>query len=150
MAAVLATIALGSASAAQAPAIVQVAATVQSICRVTAGNLMFGAYDPLGVNETAPLDADVRVDVNCTRAISGALTMSPAHGTPSAAFLVSGPDQLGYALFQDSARSNFWSGYSTGAGKRRTFEVPVFGRIAAGQDVPDGDYADSVTVRLDF
>ena len=150
MAAVIATIALGSAHAAQSPAIVQVTATIQSVCRVTAGNLAFGAYDPLGLHEASPLDAEVRIFVNCTRAISGALTLLPAHGTPDSAFLVSGTEQLGYSLFQDSARTSLWGGYSTGVGKKRSFEVPVYGRVGAGQDVPDGDYFDSVTVRLDF
>jgi spore coat protein U-like protein len=150
-AAIFAAVALGGADAnAQARALAHVNATVSSICRISAGDLAFGAYDPLGVHEASPLDAEVRILVSCTRAISGTLTLQTAHGDPSAAFLVSGSDQLGYALYKDAGRTTFWSDYVSGKPNRRSFEVPVFGRIEAGQDVADGDYADSVTVRLDF
>ena len=150
-AAVLAAIALGGVdAAAQAPASVQVSATVQSICRIAAADLAFGTYDPLGINETSPRDADTRILVSCTKAISGTLTLQTAHGAPAAAFPVSGPDQLGYALYRDSGRTTFWSNYVSGKPNRKSFEVPVFGRIGAAQDVPDGDYTDTLTARLDF
>lgn len=148
-AAILAVVAACSAGAADAPAIVQVTATVNSACRVTAAGIAFGSYDPLGIHQAAPLEAETRLFVACTRAIAGTITLQPAHGTVTSAFLVSGSDQLAYALFEDPARATLWRGYST-SGRRRTFDVPVYGRIFAAQDVPSGDYADTITARLDF
>src|SRR5262245_40601769 len=56
--------------AATASANVAVSASVAANCLVAAGTLSFGAYDPLGANDTADLDATGSFDVRCTKGVT--------------------------------------------------------------------------------
>jgi spore coat protein U-like protein len=66
--------------------------------------------------------------------------------------LSNGTDVLSYALYSDSARTTVWGGTGVAAptptGTAQT--STVYGRIAAGQNKPVGEYADTVTATDTF
>ncbi|HUP65852.1 MAG TPA: spore coat U domain-containing protein [Thermoanaerobaculia bacterium] len=145
-----AVIGLQRLEAASASSVVHLSATVAPACQVTAPSLDFGEYDPLGIHETSPLDAECRVRVTCTRSVSASLQLSPQRGTAADASLISGSDELFYAIFRDAGRLDPWADLPLDGGGSRTVEVPLYARIYGAQDVPSGDYQDTVIVRLDF
>lgn len=146
----MAALAARGLAAGDTSAIVEVSATVAQACRVSATNLQFGGYDPFGIHAGAPLDAECRLKVECTRPVSASLHLEPQHGTPDEALLLNGTEQLTYALYHDAARLQRWADLPLDGGGSRSVEVPIFGRIFAGQDVLSGDYHDTIMVRLDF
>jgi len=66
----------------------------------------------------------------------------------------SGSNVLTYSLYQDSGRNTVWgntalTGVShTGTGSATS--VTVYGQIAAGQNVPAGNYSDVVVATVTF
>lgn len=165
--AVAAMSAAGAASAGSSNGSFTVTASVANSCVVTAANnIAFGPYDPANANNTAALDGAGSVSVRCTRGSTAAIALSqgatPAAGssctTPlrqMADNLGAGPNRLRYDLFSNSGRTAAW-GCDTSNDVDQSFTslAPVtfdtFGRIPAGQDVPAGDYKDTVTVVVSF
>ena len=133
----------------------QVTATVASSCSVSAGALDFGSYDPLAVLD---LDATSAVNVTCnlltpyTVELDGGLVA----GDISAREMDDGDSsQLGYQLYTTTLRTTIWGDGTTGstiAGVGTGLSIPhtVYGRVPNGQNVPNGSYADTITVSLDF
>jgi spore coat protein U-like protein len=68
----------------------------------------------------------------------------------------SGSDLLGYAIYSDTARTSAWGCDDTNkvtftsVGALTPTAVSTFGRVPGGQDVPAGNYADTVTVSVSF
>lgn len=135
----------------------QVTATVNSACTVSATNLTFGIYDP----SAAAHDDTSTVTVTCTKATAydigldaglaaGATvtTRKMQHGTLT--------DLLNYSLYSDAGRTTNWGNTvstdtvhvasATGAAENHT----VYGRIATGQYVTAGSYADTITVTVTY
>lgn len=146
----IAALAARDLAAGDTSAVVEVSATVAQACRVSASNLVFGAYDPLGAHQSLPLDAECRLKVECTRPVSASLHLQPQGGTPGSASMVNGADRLAYSLYHDPARLETWTDLPVDGGGSRSVEVPIFGRISAGQEVLSGDYFDTIMARLDF
>ncbi|HSN69772.1 MAG TPA: spore coat U domain-containing protein [Thermoanaerobaculia bacterium] len=146
----MAALAARGLSAGDTTAIVEVSATVAQACRVSATNLQFGGYDPFGIHAGAPLDAECRLKVECTRPVSASLRLEPHNGTPDRALLLNGADELVYGLYHDATRLQTWADLPLDGGGSRSVEVPIFGRIFGGQDAISGDYHDTIMVRLDF
>jgi spore coat protein U-like protein len=162
--AIAAVSAAGTAFAATPSAQFQVTASVANSCVVTAANdIAFGAYDPANVHSTTPAVAAGSVTVRCTRGSTAAITLNEgvhaAAGsscdTPLRQMADAGGDSLSYDLYSDSTHTTAW-GCGTTNDVENTFTslAPVtfdtFGRIPAGQDVPAGSYADTVTVAVTF
>ena len=64
-------------------------------------------------------------------------------------------ERLAYNVFRDAARTEVWGdgsgGTRTVVGPRgQDVVVPLYARIAAGQDVSPGAYADTLTVTFDY
>ncbi|MFA6051999.1 MAG: spore coat U domain-containing protein [Methylobacter sp.] len=135
----------------------QVTATVNSACTVSATNLTFGVYDP----SAAAHDDTSTVTVTCTKATAydigldaglaaGATvtTRQMQHATLT--------DLLNYSLYSDAGRTTNWGNTvstdtvhvasATGAAENHT----VYGRIATGQYVTAGSYADTITVTVTY
>ena len=157
--AVLASAGLLVTSAAQAATTTTtfpVTATVLKACIVTANPLAFGNYDPTA---TTPLDGTTTLSVLCTVGSSFTVGLSP--GTASGATvttrsMTSGANTLGYALYQEAARTNNW-GNTPGTDTPLATTAPilpstltVYGRIPAGQNVPAASYADTITVTVNY
>jgi spore coat protein U-like protein len=162
--AVAALSAVGTASAATSTGTFQVTASVANSCVVTAANnIAFGAYDPANTNNTTALDGAGSVTVRCTRGSNAAIALDQglaAAGassctTPLRQMSDGGTSRLRYDLYSDSGRSTTWGCATTNdVDHLFTSLAPVtfdtFGRVPAGQDVPAGSYADTVTVTVTF
>jgi spore coat protein U-like protein len=151
-----ALVALGSVNAATvtpAPTFV-VSANVPSLCRATAAPLNFNTYTPEG--------GDV---VRCTTGTTFNVGLN-AGAAPGATLttraMVNGANQLAYSLFRDAARTQNWgvtigtdtqAGVGAGIAPANAVSVPVYGRIVdsvANQNVPAGNYTDTITVTVTF
>lgn len=155
----LALIGLGmplTAQAATTTTTFPVTATVQTACSVTANPLAFGNYDP---TSTTALDATTTLSVLCT--VGTAFTVGLNAGTASGATvttrrMTNGASTLNYALYREAGRTNNW-GNTPGTDTPPATTAPVgpasitvYGRVPAGQNVPAGGYADTITVTVNY
>jgi spore coat protein U-like protein len=142
-----------------------VSANVAGSCTITGTTaLAFGAYDPADVNFAANLDATGSVTVRCTRGTVASVNLgqglNAAAGstcvTPQRRMSDGGTERLGYALYQDAARSTVWGCDTTNdqsytsAGPSAPTTLTVYGRIPGGQDAAPGSYSDTVVVTVSF
>lgn len=133
-----------------------VTATVQTACSVSANPLAFGNYDP---TSATALDASTTLSVLCT--IGTSFTVGLNAGTASGATvttrrMTNGANTLNYALYRESGRTNNW-GNTPGTDTPPATTAPVgassltvYGRVPAGQNVPAGGYADTITVTVNY
>ncbi len=155
--------------AATAPASITVSATVSQGCSIsTTSALAFGAYDPIGANATAALNATGQVSVACSKG-SKSLTIGLNDGTHAVAAQrrmqgVVATDVLLYNLFQPPSNEPgvactfpgtiAWSGTAVLAlGNAPTKEARLYnvcGTIPGGQDATTGAYTDTVIATLNF
>lgn len=151
----------GAASAQTAPADLAVGATVASNCTISTAPVAFGAYDPIvGLQ----LDVEGTVNVTCTTGSPVAVTLGQGlnadTGSTAAAPLRRmeqvgvGTAMLSYNLFTATGRVAVWGNTvdtdveTTGTGA--AVPLTVFGRLAAGQNVPVGTYSDTVVATVTF
>ena len=122
----------------------------------SAGPVAFGSYD---VFSTSPTDTTGSISYSCTQPVlAPVISISAGGGTFTQRKLASGAHSLEYNLFLDAGHSQVWgdgtSGTYTHTGAApadsQTYNVTIFGRIAARQNVPAGSYGDSLVVTLDF
>jgi spore coat protein U-like protein len=133
-----------------------VTATVLTACSVSANPLNFGNYDPTA---TTALDATTTLSALCT--IGTSFTVGLNAGTATGATvtarrMTNGANTLNYALYRDAGRTNNW-GNTPGTDTPPATIAPVgpstltvYGRVPAGQNVPAGGYADTITVTLNY
>jgi spore coat protein U-like protein len=146
-------------------------ASVGTFCTVAAAALTFGAYDPLVVNQTAPLNnGNANVTVTCVKGSAPTIALGlGTHATGSTRRMqhASKPTELlTYELYQPpsvapdtactfpattvwgSAGVNLFSPGSAPNKNSRSFNV--CGTVLAGQDVEVGTYSDTVVVTVNF
>jgi len=135
-----------------------VSANVVRKCWVEALPLDFGSYDPVTVNATAPLDGQGSLTVACTKGTAVNIAMDAgtnAVGT-TRQMTAGGTNLLTYEIYQDAGRAQRWgdSGaeiFAAGlAPSKDPRQFPVYGRVPAGQDVPEGSFQDTVLVTVQF
>ncbi len=118
----------------------------------------FGAYD---VFRGTPTDSTGSVTYNCRGVGVSTITIDLARGSSSTynpRQMRNGAQTLNYNLYLDAARSIIWgdnTGGSSHYGPIRpdnnvNTNVTIYGRILAGEDVPMGNYADTITATLNF
>tara|TARA_B110000008_G_scaffold44026_1_gene41761 strand:- start:3313 stop:3831 length:519 start_codon:yes stop_codon:yes gene_type:complete len=133
-----------------------VKSNIVGACSVTTTEMDFGAYsgsELLGTGE---------VKHTCTLNTPAVITMSqgadPKSGSSTAVPLRrlkhGGGDYLEYFIYSTSNRVTVW-GDTTDTGKAVSgtgaeATVPVYGKIAAGQAQPAGNYVDTVSVTITF
>lgn len=146
-----------------APGSAHAACAPLSLCSCTASAtaLNFGNYDPLS---GADDDSTGVVDVRCTLAValSGSFTVNLStggSGSYTARRLQNGSSHLLYNIYTDSTRSQVWGNGTGGSAQvSRSFaglllvdrSLTVYGRIAAGQNVPAGSYGDTILVTVTY
>lgn len=144
------------AQAATATDTMAVTATVQSACAVTATGMAFGSYDPTVLTNH---DATTTIQVNCTSGTSYTVGLSAGlatGATVSARKMVNGSNLLPYSLYRDASRTQNWGNTagvdSTSAtvATSTPATLTVYGRIAGLQNVPAGNYSDTVTVTVTY
>lgn len=133
-----------------------VTATVQNACSVSANPLAFGNYDP---TSATALDASTTLSVLCTvgTSFTVGLNAGAASGaTVTARRMTNGANTLTYALYREAGRTNNW-GNTPGTDTPPATTAPVgassltvYGRVPAGQNVPAGGYADTITVTVNY
>jgi spore coat protein U-like protein len=141
------------AAAATATATFQVTATVQATCQISATPLAFGVYTGVLANALST------VTVTCTNTTTYnvGLDAGQATGATVTTRKMAGPSGglLAYSLSQNDARTINWGNTvgtdtETGIGNGTAQALTVFGRVAAGQFVAPGAYADTITATLTF
>ena len=136
----------------------QVSANVIRKCTISADPMNFGSYDPVQANATAPLDGQATVTVACTKGTSVEIGMDSGQNaqTNNRRMSGGGANYLGYEIYKDSSRTDVWRDTSTGmldggvAPSRDPRQFVAYGRVAGGQDVPEGNFQDTVLVTVDF
>ena len=139
----------------------QVTATVVNSCVINSATaLAFPNYD---VNSPSATTGSSTINVNCTKgdAYTIALNYGANGGSAANRIMVSGANQLNYNLYTDSGYTKVWNstcgganncdggtGAGPGVGNQQTYTV--YGQIAAGQNVPAGSYADTITLTVTF
>jgi spore coat protein U-like protein len=149
---------------------IPVSATVSQACSIsTTSALAFGAYDPVGVNASAALNATGQISVTCSRGASG-LTVGMGLGSQPVGTQRQMKGGLGgllnYNIFQPASNvagtaCTFpgtvpWT--ETGAGLLTLVAAPskvarlynVCGTIPGNQDVAVDGYLDVVSATLNF
>jgi spore coat protein U-like protein len=144
--------------AASASATLNVSASVAANCTVSTSPLAFGAYDPLVANASASLDATGTITVACTKGAASTIGLSLGNNaTGSTRRMTDGSSSyLTYEMYQDSARSTVWG--NSGAALLTPATAPsksprsftVYGRMPGNQDIPAGNYTDTVTATVNF
>ena len=141
-----------------ATANMQVSANVLRKCWITALPLDFGAYDPVQANVTAPLDGQATLTVACTKGTS--VNIGLDNGTNAQGqtrrMTAGGTNLLNYELYKDGGRSQRWG--DTGGERFDAGLAPskdprnfiVYGRVPGGQDVPEGNFQDTILVTVQF
>jgi spore coat protein U-like protein len=129
----------------------QVRAEVKSACTVSATDIVVASYDP---NAIAPTNQTGTVSVTCTKGTGYSTVLSAPSG-----FKMTGPGGavLAYQIFQGSGTGGtVWANATTSnpyAGSAPTKAAVAYlatASIDAGQDVPAGFYADTVTVTVNY
>jgi spore coat protein U-like protein len=127
-------------------------------CTITVTTpVAFGAYDVLSAT---PRDATGNLRLLCTRAQEfwALVTVGPGGSNNQLARQMrQGATPLGYNLYTNAARTQVWGDGSGGTGWALRFpqrnvplDLPVYGRIPAGQSVRPGAYADTVLVTVNY
>jgi spore coat protein U-like protein len=159
-------LAIGAASsttdAATATSNLSVTASVSANCSISTAPVAFGAYDPVTANATTALSGTGTVNVTCTNGASTTVTLGQganANGgstdaAPARRLSDGATDFLTYSLFQDAGHTTVW-GNTAGTGVANTgtgaqVALTVYGSVAAGQNVPSGNYSDTVVATVTF
>ena len=160
----VASLAAGNAFAGTTGGSFKVTAKVSDSCVVTSTqDIAFGDYDPANANNTSALDGSGFVTVRCTRGTDAAIALdqgaNPAGGslctTPLRQMNDGSGNLLRYDLYSDSNHSATWGCDGTNDVEwsftnLTPKQFDTYGRIPAGQDVPAGDYQDTVNVTVTF
>jgi spore coat protein U-like protein len=149
----------------------QALAHIDPNCTITvAGDLDFGAYDPLQANASADKTGSTSLTLTCTRGSGSSINLSSSasfgSGVAGKRAMSNGAGSfLSYDLFWPSAvgaaataTTNPWgdgtlagTAFVVGAAPSiASRTVTVFGSIPAGQDASTGTYADSVVATVNF
>lgn len=132
-----------------------VTATVNASCSISANPLAFGGYDPFSAS---PNDALTTLSATCTATTPYTVGLNAGTGsgaTVATRKMTSSSNTLNYSLYQDAARTTVWGstiGTDTvaGTGIGTAQSLTVYGRIPASQNVPAGNYNDTIIVTITY
>lgn len=148
-------LATATAYAATSTTTFQVTATVSSGCVISATNHDFGIYTPSSLADN--INGSNTLTATCTLAVPYTLGLDAGIGTGATAAArkmtrVGGTEMLDYSLYQTVDRLLVLSDVLTlsGMGTGLAINHTVFGTIPASQNVPAGNYADTVTATISF
>jgi spore coat protein U-like protein len=141
-------------------ATLNISAVVNNNCIVSTNPIAFGSYDPIVSHAATALDGTGTVNVTCTNGAPATVALDEgSHSTGSGSIpqrrMSNGAASfLGYQLYQDPGRGEVW-GADEGLevaimGTGLTQSLVVFGQVPAGQNVPAGNYSDTVFVTVAF
>lgn len=143
-----------------AAALAAMAGGAHAACNVSGVGVFFGPYDPLSAFGAA-VSGNVTVDCDQSPAPDVAIMIGPS-GTSGGFFprqmrQEGGSATLAYNLFVDSGTSAIWGDGTGGTSirsdrvaKNKPWTATIYGRIPGNQDVPAGNYGDSLLVTINF
>jgi spore coat protein U-like protein len=159
---ILLAIAASSTDAATATSNLSVTASVTANCSISTAPVAFGAYDPVTANAATPLSGTGTVNVTCTNGANTTVTLGQGSNAdtgstdavPARRLSDGATNFLTYSLFQDAGHTTAW-GNTGGTGVANTgtgtqTAITVYGTVAAGQNVPSGNYSDTVVATVTF
>ncbi len=122
-------------------------------CTVSVNGLDFGMYNSLSHSQ-----ATTNIAVLCTNGTGYKIGLDLGQGTNTkmtSRKMSQGNNIITYGLYKDAARTDPWGDNGGDRlenldGTGTTQNWTVYGKIFAGQNVPDGDYSDIITVTVDF
>ena len=126
------------------------AAATAATCHISPQEVSFGSYDPIG---GPAVDGVGAVNITCDTPADFTVTLSAGSGSFAERRMSAGAAQLGYNLYTNSSRTVVWADGITGSGVSASgsnVNLTIYGRIAAGQNVPAGTYVDSLTVTVTY
>lgn len=136
----------------------QVTATVSSACVITATNHDFGIYSPSSLTDN--INGNNILSATCTLAVPYSVGLNTGIGSNATVASrkmtrVGGTETLNYSLYQTADRlvvlgNTLLIDVIPGLGTGLPIAHAVFGKIAASQNVPAGNYADTVTATITF
>ena len=151
-------LAAATAHAATATTTFQVTATVSAGCTISAANHDFGIYTPSSPTDNS--NGTNVVTATCTLAVPYSIGLDIGIGAGATVATrkmtrVGGTEMLEYSLYQTADRlvvlgNTLAVDVITGVGTGLAIPHTVFGKITAGQNVPSGNYADTVTATINF
>jgi spore coat protein U-like protein len=132
-----------------------VSATVVASCTIAVSTqLAFGDYDPIVTNKAAPLDAQGAIDTTCSNGSAPVVTLSlGANAVGAVRNMSDGTNDLSYEIYTENTHTTVWddtTGLTLATGTGVLVTTPVYGRIAEDQNVPVGDYTDTVVATVTF
>jgi spore coat protein U-like protein len=151
----------GTAQAGDASANLSISATVVSNCVISTTDLTFGEYDPIVANAADALTGNGSLTVTCTANTEVCIGLGQGEydnggsiEMPIRRMSDGAGNFLGYSLFRNAERSSQWGGEGesmvTVAGDGEAQLFTVYGSINPGQNVPSGDYSDTVLATVMF
>ncbi len=121
-------------------------------CTLSVRGVDFGAYDPLSA-AVARGAGSVDYDCSAGRPIILRVTISAgSSGNAGARTMRSGAEQLAYNIYRDAALTTVWrdtNGTWQWLPPARG-SIPMYGGMAAQQDVAAGAYTDALVVTFEF
>ncbi|MBI4207699.1 MAG: spore coat protein U domain-containing protein [Betaproteobacteria bacterium] len=151
-------LAIAAAYAATATTTFQVTATVSAGCTISATNHDFGIYTPsLLADNTNGTNV---VTATCTLGVPYSIGLDAGIGTGATVASrkmtrVGGTETLNYSLYRTVDRlvvvgNTLSVDVISGLGTGLAIDHTMFGKIPAGQNVPVGNYVDTVTATITF
>jgi spore coat protein U-like protein len=153
---------LSNTATASAAADLTVTATVTANCTISTTALQFGSYDPIVANLAAPLTGEGTVTSTCASGTAAYITLGQgiqadagtSDAVPLRRMLHGTVDYLAYFLYSDAARTTVW-GNTEVTGKAPVANglpdvISIYGQIPAGQNMPIGDYTDTVVATVTY
>jgi spore coat protein U-like protein len=134
----------------------------RAVCQINLSTLNFGNYDPL---ETSAVDSVGNLMYFCSQPVPFVTITIDRSGTGTVLNRrmnnnSSGQDTdaLLYNIYLDAARTAIWGDGTQGSqiwsapnpAVRTRINVPIYGRIPAGQNVGVGGYGDTLTITINY
>lgn len=128
-------------------------------CRINTVAVAFGSYD---VFSSSVLTSVGNVNIRCVGIGRGtspvSVSLSPGNsGSFQPRKMLMGSETLNYNLYLDPGGSQIWGDgtggtqmFSATSFNNQTMNLPIFGRMPAGQDVSVGIYTDTIIATVNF
>jgi spore coat protein U-like protein len=140
-----------------------VTATVNSSCALTSsGAASFGAYDPVNTNVSPsnPVVLTTSFQLQCTNGAKPTILLGQGYyaspnssdSSPIRNMSDGKGDLLNYQLYTSADRTTIWDN-ATGVTQTATGLVQtlyVYGSVPGGQNVPAGNYSDTVVITVSY
>ena len=135
-----------------------VGANVKVNCTISTAAINFVDYDPVVAHASANLEGTGTVSIACTKGATADIGLNLGSNASGSTRRMkdSGSNYLSYELYSDSGRTTVWGNASgswlaTGAAPSKNVRnFTVYGRVPSNQDVPAGDYDDTVVATVNF